>query len=161
VLFAVPQLPLTAVVDIVAEHDTVVPPLIPVQLHVQGPVPDTVPASPAAQRFVVGIAVRAVPFDVPHEPFVGTVETVAEHEAEVPPFVPSHVQAHGPEPVTAEAFPEVQKLVVGAAVSADALDVPHAPFTGVVTGGGVTTTPVLTVPTDIPLSTVYADVECL
>ena len=37
--------------------------------------------------------------------------------------------AHGPEPLTAEAVPAVQRPVVGALVKLAPLDAPHAPFT--------------------------------
>jgi hypothetical protein len=42
-----------------------------------------------------------------------TTVCVAEQEADVPPFDPAQVQLHGPLPVTLEAVPKVQRLVVG------------------------------------------------
>ncbi len=54
-----------------AEQLAVVPPLDPVQLHVQGPVPLTVVGVPELQRLVVGAEVKVPPFDAPHTPFTG------------------------------------------------------------------------------------------
>ncbi len=54
-----------------AEQLAVVPPLDPVQLHVQGPVPLTAVAVPALQRLVVGAVVKVPPLDEPHTPFTG------------------------------------------------------------------------------------------
>ena len=44
------------------------------------------------------------------------VDTIlsAEHDAVVPPFTEEHDQFHGPEPVTEEGVPSVQRLVEGA-----------------------------------------------
>ncbi len=52
-----------------AEQLALVPPLDPVQLHVQGPVPLTVVGVPALQRLVVGAEVKVPPLDEPHAPF--------------------------------------------------------------------------------------------
>jgi hypothetical protein len=45
--------------------------LDPVQLHVNGPVPDTAVAVPEEQRFVVGAEATEVPFAEPHVPLIG------------------------------------------------------------------------------------------
>ncbi len=47
----------------------VVPPFVPAQLHVQGPVPETVDGVPVEQRFVVGADDTVVPFEDPQAPF--------------------------------------------------------------------------------------------
>ncbi len=56
----------------------VVPPFRPVQLHVQGPRPVTVVALPALQRFVVGVAVKVPPFELPQAPLTGFCVNVAD-----------------------------------------------------------------------------------
>jgi hypothetical protein len=48
-------------------------------------------------------------------------------------LLPAQDQDHGPVPVTVEAVPDVQRLVVGAIETATPLAEPQAPFT---TGGG-------------------------
>jgi hypothetical protein len=75
-----------------AEHIAVVPPFVPVQLHVYGPVPVTVVAVPALHKPEVGADAVATPLALPHCPFTGVVACGAEHIAVVPPFVP--VQLH-------------------------------------------------------------------
>ena len=52
-----------------AEQVAVVPPLLPTQLQLQGPVPVTVVAVPALQRLVVGTLARLAPFEESHAPF--------------------------------------------------------------------------------------------
>jgi len=54
-----------------AEHCAVLPPLLPAQLHDQGPEPPTADAVPALQRPVVGAALTAMPLAEPHVPFTG------------------------------------------------------------------------------------------
>lgn len=44
---------------------TLVPPLLPAELQSPGPVPETLDAVPALQRFVVGALVRVLPFADP------------------------------------------------------------------------------------------------
>jgi hypothetical protein len=60
-----PQLALTSSN---AEHDAVVPPLLPVQLQSQGPLPLNDETEPVLQRPVVGALVRSAPFDAPQLP---------------------------------------------------------------------------------------------
>jgi hypothetical protein len=48
----------------------------------------------------------------------------------VPPLEPAHIQSHGPEPVTVEAFPALQRFVVGAVLTATPFAKPHMPLTG-------------------------------
>ena len=54
-----------------AEQPTVVPPLLPPHVHVQGPVPDTDDAVPAEQRLVLGAVVTVVRLADPQVPFTG------------------------------------------------------------------------------------------
>ena len=65
---------------ILAEQLAVEPPLDPVQLHVQGPLPLTAVAVPVLQRFVVGAEVNVPPLDEPHAPLIGFAENVAVTE---------------------------------------------------------------------------------
>ena len=54
---------------------TVVPPFIPLKLHVQGTLPLTADAVPALhKRFALGAAVTTLPFAGPQTPFTGEVE---------------------------------------------------------------------------------------
>ena len=53
----------------------------------------------------------------------------AEQMADAPPLLPTHDQLHGPVPVTVEAVPVVQRLVVRAVVTTVLLAVPQAPLT--------------------------------
>ena len=61
------MLPLTLLTA--AEHEALVPPLLPAQLHDQGPLPATVEAEPVEQRLVVGAVLTVVPLAVPQVPF--------------------------------------------------------------------------------------------
>jgi hypothetical protein len=54
----------------------------------------------------------------------------AEQAAVPPPPEPLQVHAHGPLSLTAEAVPLVQRLDVGALLTATLLALPQAPFTG-------------------------------
>ena len=54
-----------------AEHGAVVPPLLPVQLQLHGPLPLTIEANPVLQRLVVGALLIATPFDEPHKSLMG------------------------------------------------------------------------------------------
>jgi hypothetical protein len=73
-----------------------------------------------------------------------TTVCVAEQEADVPPFDPAQVQLHGPLPVTLEAVPKVQRLVVGIDDTVVPLADPQEPFTAVgVTGVTTNVAPTL------------------
>ena len=61
-------------------------------------------------------------------------EAVATQMASVPPFVPVHVQFHGPAPVTVEAVPTKQRPVDGACVIAMPFAEPQTPSVGEVGG---------------------------
>ena len=56
-----------------AEHCAVLPPLLPAQLHDQGPEPPTADAVPVPHRPVVGAELTATPFEEPHAPFTGAI----------------------------------------------------------------------------------------
>ena len=66
--FALPHAPFTAGGGATAEQVAVVPPLLPTQLQIQGPLPVTAVAVPALQRFAVGALVMSAPFEEPHAP---------------------------------------------------------------------------------------------
>ena len=72
-----PAVAVTVYFWISAVQLAVVPPFVPEQLQVHGPVPLTDVAFPALQRFVVGIVVTVNPFDVPHAPLTGFGVNVA------------------------------------------------------------------------------------
>ena len=67
---AAPHTPLVAATG--ASQDAVVPLLMPSQLQVQGPLPETAVAVPALQRPLVGALVAATPLAGPHCPGVQT-----------------------------------------------------------------------------------------
>ena len=64
--------------EIWAEHDAVVPPLVPRHCQVHGPVPDTVVAVPAEQRLLVGLDATVLPFADPQTPFTTVGEEVTD-----------------------------------------------------------------------------------
>src|SRR5271157_3818799 len=109
-----------------AVHTTVAPPLLPAQLQLHGPLPATVDAVPALQRLAVGAVLTATPFALPHVPLISSR---AEQLAVVPPPEPAHVQFHGPEPLTLEAVPALQRFAVGALVRSAPFEEPHPPLT--------------------------------
>ena len=119
--------------DCVAMQDAGVP-LLPVQLQPQPiEVVATAEAVPLVQRFAVGVPVATVPFAEPQIPFMAA--SGALHDAVVPLFVPAQVHVSGPVPEMADAVPVVQRLVVGALVTATVFAEPHTP--GVQAGGAV------------------------
>lgn len=111
-----------------AVHDAVLPPPDPVQVQSHGPEPVTVEAVPVLHNPVVGVDVRACPLAAPHEPFTAA-SLDAIQEAGAPPPDPAHVQFHGPEPVTEDADPVLQRFDEGADVRPCPLAVPHTPLT--------------------------------
>src|SRR6185437_12163762 len=104
------------------------PPLLPEQLQLQGPLPEMFEAVPVEQRLVVGVLLRLCPFDEPQAPLTATAFSGAEHCAAVPPFVLAQLQLQGPLPEIIELLPALQKPVVGAVLTATPLAVPHAPL---------------------------------
>lgn len=109
-----------------AEHLAVVPPLAPAQDHAQRPLLlETAEALPLLQRWVVGFLLDAAPLDEPQAPLISSN---AEHCAEEPPFEPVHVHEKGPDPVTAEAEPELHRLAAGAVVTTAPFASPQAPL---------------------------------
>ena len=130
---AVPLAGSDAVEASLSEHDAVVPPLLPMQVHDHGPVPLTADAVPAVQRFVVGLTLTVAPFALPQTPLTGVAEAVffAEQVAVVPPLLPAQVHDHGPVPLTADAVPALQRLAVGAVLKLPPFEEPQRPLTGV------------------------------
>ena len=112
-----------------AEHEAVVPPLLPAQFQRHGPLPVTVDAVPAAQRFAVGAVLTDAPFEEPHVPFTGGRRSGAEQVAVVPLPLPAQLHDHGPLPLTVDAVPVLQRLAVGALVRSAPFEEPHAPLT--------------------------------
>src|SRR5208283_4248623 len=121
--FDEPQVPLTSRL---AEQLALDPPLDPAQLQLHGPLPETVEAEPALQRFELGALVKPCPFDEPHAPLTSRL---AEQLAVDPPLDPAQDQFHGPVPVSAEAVPVLQRFELGAVVKPCPFDEPHAPLT--------------------------------
>jgi hypothetical protein len=109
-----------------SEHEAVAPPLLLAQVHDHGPLPLTFEAVPALQRFAVGAVLTDAPFALPQAPFGSNR---AEQLAVVPPPEPAQVQFHGPEPLTLEALPALQRFAAGALVRSAPFAGPHWPFT--------------------------------
>ena len=65
------SVPTQVVTDLAALQLAGVPPPLPAQVHVHGPVPPTADGVPALQRFVVGATDTVVPLAVPHTPLIG------------------------------------------------------------------------------------------
>ena len=108
----------------------VVPPLLPVQLQVHGPVPATAVAVPVAQRLVVGATFDVVPLADPQVPF--TLAIFAKQAPTSPPAAPTQFQIHAsPSTVTVVAVPTLQRSVVGMLVRVWPLDDPQTPLTGI------------------------------
>src|SRR5208283_3952920 len=106
--FDEPQVPLTSRL---AEQLALDPPLDPAQLQLHGPLPETEEAVPALQRFELGALKKPCPFDEPHAPLTSRL---APQFALEPPLDPPQVQLHGPDPVTVEAVPALQRFELGA-----------------------------------------------
>jgi hypothetical protein len=103
-----------------------VPPFEPAHVQFHAPEPPTVEAVPAVQRLLVGALVRTAPFDEPHAPL--TAEDVgAQHNPVAPPLLPVQLQVHGPLPLTADAWPALQRLALGAVLTATPFALPHVP----------------------------------
>ena len=111
-------------------HEAALPPLLPAQLHAHGPLPLTVDAVPAVQRFAVGAVLTDAPFEEPHAPFTGARTAFdAEQVAVVPPLLPAQLHDHGPLPLTVDAVPVLQRFAVGALARLALFEDPHAPLT--------------------------------
>ena len=61
---------------------------------------------------------------------VAVGEAAAEHWALLPPLLPVQLHDHGPEPLTKEAVPALQRLVAGALLTVVPFAEPQAPLTG-------------------------------
>jgi len=60
-----------------AAHEAEVPPLLPLQVQLQGPVPFTKDGVPALHKLVVGLLVKVAPLAEPHAPLTGGVGATA------------------------------------------------------------------------------------
>lgn len=116
----------------VAEQLAFVPPLLPLQLQLHGPVPDTVLDVPDEHKLEDGALDTVTPLELPHVPFVVVVSLVAEQLAFVPPLPPLQLQLHGPLPETVPDVPDEHKLEDGALDTVIPLELPHVPFVVVV-----------------------------
>jgi hypothetical protein len=116
---------------------TALPPFVPEQLHVQGPLPLTALAIPAEQSPLRGIVSVVTPCAEPHSPTTGGGGIKGAVQLTVmPPFWPRQPQFHGPEPLTLVATPAEQSPSVGSAIIAAPLAEPQLPFTSGPGGGG-------------------------
>lgn len=106
-----------------------VPPFVPTHDQIQGPLPVTIVAVPLLHKLVAGATVTVVPLLLPQMPLTGTVPTLAEQLAVVPPLLPAHFHDHGPVPETVDGLPVAQRLVVGILLDGTALLAPQAPLT--------------------------------
>ena len=86
------------------------PPFTPLQLHVNGPEPETALALPAEHKPLVGADAEYCPFAGPHRPL--TVR-FAEQATLLPPLIPLQFQSNGPAPTTVVAFPTAHKPELG------------------------------------------------
>jgi len=68
----------------------VLPPLLPAQDHVQGPVPETDDAVPALHRPDVGALTRSAPFEEPQAPLTPALPGAEDRDQALP------VQIHQP-----------------------------------------------------------------
>ena len=125
--FLEPQTPAIGTAPVAQE--SVVPLFTPMQVQDQGPEPETVEAFPELQRLVKGIEERLAPSEEPQSPLTGS-PPVAQVSS-VPPFVPEQLQSQGPLPVTLDAVPVVQRLIVGCSVKFCPSEEPQTPLTGV------------------------------
>ena len=105
-----------------AEHDALVPPLAPLQFHVQGPVPDTAVAVPDEQRLELGALIVPVPFAEPHVPFTAQSGLAFEQLAFDPPPEPLQFQVR----VVPQA---VAPLSLATVPDEQAPGLPHTPLT--------------------------------
>jgi hypothetical protein len=82
------QEPFTTVVVKLAEQLAVVPPLLPTQLHVQGPVPLSVEAVPVVQRPEVGALLKLWPLDELQTPL-----TAVDPPGKLPPEIFANIHS--------------------------------------------------------------------
>ena len=126
--FALPQAPFIGV-SRGAEQLAGIPPLMPVQVQVKGPLPVTVGGvSEILQRFVVGADATGALFALPQAP---SSISEAEQLLSWPLLVPVQVQLKGPVPVTVGIFPVVvQRFMTGTAGNAEPFALPQEPAIG-------------------------------
>src|SRR4051812_40688030 len=118
-----------------AEHEALLPPLLPLQLQLHGPVPLVAEAEPLLHKFDVGALLTAVPLAAPQLPLMSVTASGAEQEASLPPLVPRQLQVQGPVPLTDPDTPALHKLVVGVLLTETPFALPQEPLIAVgVTG---------------------------
>ena len=112
-----------------AEQPETVPPLAPVQLQLQGPVPVIVVAIPVEHKFAAGMIENVPPLLDPQVPFTiwGVIE-LAEQLEVVPPYAPVQFQFHGPVPVVVVAVPAEHKFAIGTTANVPPLLEPQVPL---------------------------------
>ena len=81
---------------------------------------------PLLQRLVVGADVILPLLDEPQAPLT-TASTGAVQDVLVPPCVPAQVQFQGPEPLTVDALPRLQRPLVGFELVGTLFAGPHIP----------------------------------
>ena len=126
--FAGPQAPLIEVLANGAEHIAGKPPGEATHSQLKGFEPQVAATVPAAQRFVVGMENAGTPLAEPQAP---STFTGAKHETVAPPLEPAHCHVQGPEPITLEAVPVEQRLLVGAICMVNPLAAPQTPLIAV------------------------------
>ncbi|OGA46664.1 MAG: hypothetical protein A3G25_20725 [Betaproteobacteria bacterium RIFCSPLOWO2_12_FULL_63_13] len=102
----------------------------PAHDHVHGPEPETELAEPELHSSTLGAEETALPSLEPQTPFTGTDAKLAEQNAFEPPSDPAHDHAHGPDPETELADPELHSPALGAEDTVPPSLEPQAPLTG-------------------------------
>jgi len=124
-----PQAPLTGPSARLAAQEAVAPPLEPGHDHVHGPDPETELAAPEVHSPEAGAEDAVVPLLEPQAPLTGLGARLAAQDAVVPPLEPEQDHAHGPEPETELAEPDVHSPEAGAEETVVPLLAPQEPLT--------------------------------
>jgi len=120
-----------------ATQPTAPPPLVPEQLHVQGPAPLTALEMPAEHNPLFGVISVGNPFAGPQFPVTGAGGIREAVQLTVmPPFWPRQFQFQGPLPLTAVAVPLEHSPSIGCTTAATPLAPPQSPLTERSGGGG-------------------------
>jgi len=96
-----------------ARQATLLPPTPALQIHDQGPEPETEVGVPALQSPDVGFEANEAPWDDPQTPFTITEVLFALQPTVLPPLEPLHLHDQGPEPETEVGVPALQSPDVG------------------------------------------------
>jgi hypothetical protein len=126
-----------------AEQLAFVPPLVPLQLQLQGPLPVTVVAVPDEQRSVAGATPRKAPLLLPQTPSTGLGEKAA-----ITFFAPSMATVQAPVPLHAPLQPVKAEPASGVAVRVTA--VPEAYDAEQVGPQSIPAEELVTVPVPVP-----------